>query len=99
MAARVSDWYLTNRNTPDGSKPQVEDIRATERTFGKSWRTKIGINAFGIVRKTEDEAKEIVDKAILDVVRGSSQGQMPVMQAPSARAIWQNPPSRTSFTG
>jgi FMNH2-dependent dimethyl sulfone monooxygenase len=27
MAARVSDWYFTNGNTPEGIKAQV-DIRA-----------------------------------------------------------------------
>ncbi|OPY94442.1 dimethyl sulfone monooxygenase SfnG [Bradyrhizobium sacchari] len=74
MAARVSDWYFTNGNTPEGLKAQVEDIRTKEKTFGKSWRTKIGINAFGIVRQTEKEAKdvlqEILDKAIPDAVRG-----------------------------
>ncbi|MCP3475862.1 dimethyl sulfone monooxygenase SfnG [Bradyrhizobium sp. CCGUVB1N3] len=74
MAARVSDWYFTNGNTPDGLKAQVEDIRTKEKAFGKSWRTKIGINAFGVVRQTEDEAKEvlqeIIDKAIPDAVRG-----------------------------
>lgn len=74
MAARVSDWYFTNGNTPDGLKAQVDDIRGKERAFGKSWRTKIGMNAFGIVRETEKEAKdtlqEILDKAIPDAVRG-----------------------------
>lgn len=74
MAARVSDWYFTNGNTPDGLKAQVDDIRGKERAFGKSWRTKIGMNAFGIVRETEKEAKdllqEVIDKAIPDAVRG-----------------------------
>lgn len=28
MAARVSDWYFTNGNTPQGIKAQVDDIRA-----------------------------------------------------------------------
>jgi dimethylsulfone monooxygenase len=74
MAARVSDWYFTNGNTPDGLKAQVDDIRGKERAFGKTWRTKIGMNAFGIVRETEKEAKdllqEVIDKAIPDAVRG-----------------------------
>ncbi|WBL77814.1 dimethyl sulfone monooxygenase SfnG [Bradyrhizobium xenonodulans] len=74
MAARVSDWYFTNGNTPDGLKTQVDDIRSKEKAFGKNWRTKIGINAFGIVRQTEKEARdvlqEILDKAIPDAVRG-----------------------------
>lgn len=74
MAARVSDWYFTNGNTPDGLKAQVDDIRAKEKLFGKTWRTRIGMNAFGIVRETEKEAqdvlKEIIDKAIPDAVKG-----------------------------
>lgn len=74
MAARVSDWYFTNGNTPDGLKAQVDDIRTKEKTFGKGWRTKIGINAFGIVRETEQEAKavlnEIIEKAIPQAVQG-----------------------------
>ena len=74
MAARVSDWYFTNGNTPDGLKAQVDDIRTKEKLFGKTWRTKIGMNAFGIVRETEKEAqdvlKEIIDKAIPDAVKG-----------------------------
>ncbi len=74
MAARVSDWYFTNGNTPEGLKAQVDDIRGKESAFGKKWRTKIGINAFGIVRQTEKEAKdvlqEVIDKAIPDAVRG-----------------------------
>ena len=74
MAARVSDWYFTNGNTPDGLKTQVDDIRGKEVAFGKTFRAKIGINAFGIVRETEKEARdvlqEILDKAIPDAVRG-----------------------------
>lgn len=75
MAARVSDWYFTNGNTPDGLKAQVDDIRGKELAFGrKGSRAKIGINAFGIVRSTEAEAKaelqQIIDHAIPDAVRG-----------------------------
>ncbi|MBB4380426.1 FMNH2-dependent dimethyl sulfone monooxygenase [Bradyrhizobium sp. SBR1B] len=74
MAARVSDWYFTNGNTPEGLKAQVEDIRSKETTFGKSFKTGIGINAFGIVRHTEKEAREvlqeILERAIPDAVRG-----------------------------
>ena len=74
MASRVSDWYFTNGNTPEGLKAQVDDIRAKEKQFGKTWRTKIGINAFGIVRSNEKEAQEllaeIIDKAIPDAVKG-----------------------------
>jgi FMNH2-dependent dimethyl sulfone monooxygenase len=74
MAARVSDWYFTNGNTPEGLKAQVDDIRAKEKAFGKTWRTKIGMNAFSIVRSSEREAQEvlqeILDKAIPEAVKG-----------------------------
>ncbi|MCD2177923.1 dimethylsulfone monooxygenase SfnG [Rhizobium sp. C1] len=74
MAARVSDWYFTNGNTPEGLQKQVDDIRAKELQFGKGWKTKIGINAFAIVRETEEEAKavlkDIIDNAIPDAVKG-----------------------------
>lgn len=75
MAARVSDWYFTNGNTPDGLKAQVDDIRGKELAFGrKRPRAKIGINAFGIVRETEAAARaelqNVLDHAIPDAVRG-----------------------------
>ena len=75
MAARVSDWYFTNGNTPEGLKTQVDDIRAKEVAFGrKRPRVKIGINAFGIVRAAEAEAKAdlqaILDHAIPEAVKG-----------------------------
>jgi FMNH2-dependent dimethyl sulfone monooxygenase len=65
MAARVSDWYFTNGNTVEGIKAQVDDIRAKAAENGHS--VKIGVNAFIIVRETEEEARavlqEIIDKA------------------------------------
>lgn len=71
MAARVSDWYFTNGNTVEGIKAQVDDIRAKER--GTDHRAKIGVNAFGVVRETEAEARavvqEIIDKAIPEAVK------------------------------
>lgn len=72
MAARVSDWYFTNGNTPEGLRKQVEDIRGKAAAEGRS--VKVGINAFAIVRDTEEEAKailqEIVDKANPEAVQG-----------------------------
>lgn len=72
MAARVSDWYFTNGNTPEGLAAQVEDIRAKAAANGH--KVKIGINAFAIARQTEAEAQavldEIVSKAIPDAVHG-----------------------------
>jgi FMNH2-dependent dimethyl sulfone monooxygenase len=65
MAARVSDWYFTNGNTPEGIKVQVDDIRAKAAANGHS--VKIGVNAFVIARETEEEARgvlaQIIDQA------------------------------------
>lgn len=72
MAARVSDWYFTNGNTPEGLAKQVDDIRAKAAEEGRS--VKIGINAFAIARETEAESQavlqEIIDKANPDAVHG-----------------------------
>jgi len=65
MAARVSDWYFTNGNTPEEIAKQVEDIRVKAKENNHS--VKVGVNAFAIVRETEEEAKavlaEIIEKA------------------------------------
>ena len=65
MAARVSDWYFTNGNTPEGIKAQVDDIRA--KAAANNHSVKVGVNAFVIARDTEQEAQavlaEIIDKA------------------------------------
>jgi len=72
MAARVSDWYFTNGNTPEGHKAQIDDIRAKAAANGHS--VKIGVNAFIIARDTEEEARavlqEIIDKADPEAVQG-----------------------------
>jgi len=65
MAARVSDWYFTNGNTPEEIKKQVDDIRAKAAQNGHS--VKVGVNAFVIARQSEAEARkvlaEIIEKA------------------------------------
>jgi FMNH2-dependent dimethyl sulfone monooxygenase len=70
MAARVSDWYFTNGNTPDEIAKQVNDIQTKASETGH--KVKIGVNAFAVARETEAEAKavvqEIIDKAIPDAV-------------------------------
>jgi len=70
MAARVSDWYFTNGNTPDEIAKQVNDIRTKASETGR--KVKVGVNAFAVARKTEEEARnvvqEIIDKAIPDAV-------------------------------
>ena len=70
MAARVSDWYFTNGNTPEGIKAQIDDIRAKAAANGHS--VKIGANAFVIARDTEEQARavlqDIIDNADVDAV-------------------------------
>jgi len=71
MAARVSDWYFTNGNTPEGIRAQVDDIQAKARANGHS--VKVGVNAFVIARDTEEEARavlqEIIDNADPEAVK------------------------------
>ena len=62
MAARVSDWYFTNGNTPEEIRKQVDDIRAKAKANDHS--VKIGVNAFAIARQTETEAKAVLDEII-----------------------------------
>ena len=70
MAARVSDWYFTNGNTPEEIAKQVNDLRKKAAEAGHEVR--VGVNAFAVARKTEEEARgvvqEIIDKAIPDAV-------------------------------
>lgn len=62
MASRVSDWYLTNGNNLDGIKEQVIDIR--EKAKANNHQVKIGVNAFVIVRDTEEEAQAVLQEII-----------------------------------
>jgi len=62
MASRVSDWYFTNGNTPEEIKKQVDDIREKAAALGRN--VKIGVNAFGIARGTEQEARAVVSEIV-----------------------------------
>lgn len=70
MAARVSDWYFTNGNTPEGLKAQIDDIHA--KAAVNQHTVKIGVNAFVIARDTEEEARavlqDIIDNADVEAV-------------------------------
>ena len=72
MAARVSDWYFTNGNTPEGIRQQVTDIQ--HKAAQNQHRVKIGVNGFVIARETEQQAQqvlqEILDRANPDAVKG-----------------------------
>ncbi|MCJ2042052.1 dimethyl sulfone monooxygenase SfnG [Methylobacterium sp. J-059] len=75
MAARVSDWYFTNGNTPEGIRAQVADLQAKAAANGHA--VKVGVNAFVIARDTEAEARavlqEILDHANPDAVKAFGQ--------------------------
>lgn len=62
MAARVSDWYFTNGNTPEGLAAQVQDIRAKATANGH--RVKVGVNAFAIARPSAAEARAVLDEIV-----------------------------------
>jgi len=72
MAARVSDWYFTNGNTPEGIRLQVEDIR--QKAAENRHQVKVGVNGFVIARDSEQEAQQvlqqILDQANPDAVKG-----------------------------
>ena len=72
MAARVSDWYFTNGNSPEGIKAQVDDIQ--RKAAQHQHQVKIGVNGFVIARDSEKEARavlqEIIDHANPDAVKG-----------------------------
>jgi FMNH2-dependent dimethyl sulfone monooxygenase len=72
MAARVSDWYFTNGNTPEGIKAQVDDIQ--RKAAQNQHQVKIGVNGFVIARESEKEAqavlREIIDNANPEAVKG-----------------------------
>lgn len=63
MAARVSDWYFTNGNTPEGIRQQVDDIQ--HKAAQNHHQVKIGVNGFVIARETEQQARQVL-QAILD---------------------------------
>ncbi len=62
MAGRVSDWYFTNGNTPDGIAAQVADVHDEALKHGR--KVKIGVNAFVIARETEKEARDELSRII-----------------------------------
>lgn len=62
MAARVSDWYLTNGNTPEGVSRQIGEIRRQRADHRPA--VKIGINAFIIARDSEPEARAVLEAII-----------------------------------
>lgn len=91
MAARVSDWYFMNGNTPEGFRAQIEDVRAQAAEYGR--KLQYGANAFVIVRDTEEEAKQvlrdIIHYADAEAVEGfCSQVQYAGKVSPEREGMW-----------
>ncbi len=71
MAARVSDWYFTNGNTPEELKKQIDDIRAespTEWPSGQNWGSMLSSLPEIQRKKRKRFCKEIIDKANIQAV-------------------------------
>lgn len=66
MAARVSDWYFTNGNTPTEIARQVTDIR--QKAAQNQHQVRIGVNGFLVARDTEEQAQQV----IRDIVAGAN---------------------------
>jgi dimethylsulfone monooxygenase len=93
MAARVSDWYFMNGNTIDGLKAQIDEIKALSEKEGR--KLKFGVNAFVIVRDTEEEAKQvlrdIIEHADAEAVEGfRSQVRFAGKASPEREGMWAN---------
>jgi FMNH2-dependent dimethyl sulfone monooxygenase len=62
MAARQADWYLMNGDSIEGAAVQIAEIRKLAAAHGRTPR--FGINAFPIVRETEQLALETLERII-----------------------------------
>lgn len=62
MAGRVSDWYFMNGTGLAGVAEQVREVGGYGRAAGR--RVRFGLNGFGVVRDTEEEAVEVVEQII-----------------------------------
>jgi dimethylsulfone monooxygenase len=97
MAARVSDWYFMNGNSPEGVEAQIEEVSGYARAAGREPGTDIrfGLNAFIVARETEAEAREtveeIIDKADVEAVKGFGDAVKQAGQStPDKRGMWQD---------
>lgn len=76
-AGKVSDFYFMNGNTLDGFQEQIEDVRGRAEKNGRKGKVRFAVNAFVIVRDTEEEAirvlQEIQGKADKEAVEGFQQ--------------------------
>ena len=64
MAAKVSDWYFMNGNTNTGIREQIEDVSTLAEKEGRE--VKFALNGFVIVRDTEQEAIDQLEKIVAE---------------------------------
>ena len=93
MAARVSDWYFMNGNTPEGHREQIDEVRALAAKEGRQVR--FGVNAFILARDTEEEAhavlREIIQKADREAVDGFGEAvKQAGKSSPDGKGMWAN---------
>ncbi|WP_339306584.1 dimethylsulfone monooxygenase SfnG [Paenibacillus sp. FSL R5-0519] len=93
MAARVSDWYFMNGNNIEGFRTQIEDVTGRAASYNR--KLQFGVNAFVIVRDTEEEALEVLRQIILhadpEAVEGfRSQVQFAGKASPEQEGMWAN---------
>ncbi|MGM9926867.1 MAG: dimethylsulfone monooxygenase SfnG [Bacillus sp. (in: firmicutes)] len=62
MAGRSSDVYFMNGNTLDKIKEQIDEVKSLAEANGRQIR--FGVNAFVIVRETEQEAKQVLQEIV-----------------------------------
>ncbi len=74
MAARVSDWYFMNGNTIDGVREQIQDVTALAKEEGRAVPPKFGLNAFILVRDTEQEAHDVLRDIIAQADKEAVEG-------------------------
>ncbi|MCC5915250.1 MAG: dimethyl sulfone monooxygenase SfnG [Balneolaceae bacterium] len=93
MAARVSDWYFMNGNTNEGIREQIEDVKRFAREEGRE--VKFALNGFAIVRDTEQEAIDQLEKIITDANDDAVEGFREAVQQAGAstkdgEGMWAN---------
>jgi dimethylsulfone monooxygenase len=91
MAARVSDWYFMNGDTIDGLKAQIDEVSSLAKANNR--KVKFGVNAFVIVRDTEEEAKQVLRDIIAyadaEAVEGfRSQVRFAGKASPEREGMW-----------
>jgi FMNH2-dependent dimethyl sulfone monooxygenase len=75
MAARVSDWYFMNGNSPEKVAEQISEIRDLAAEAGRDpSEIRFALNAFVICRETEREATETLREIVANADRPAVEG-------------------------